>query len=338
MVTIKDIAKAAGVSHTTVSRALNNSSLIKNETKRKIQEIAKELDYVPNYSAKGLVNQKKYLIGLFFSSMRKGTSSSFLADSISGIHEALDVNYSLSVESIDTVVLSELNLQRYDGVLVMSQSDEDQHFIDYLREKKCPFVVVNRHIEDPDIPNVVADDAAGVTEAIDYGISLGHRKIAYIGGKENFRSTNERKKGVLSSLKKAGLPINDAFFLTGDYTLESGLHNMNQLLSLPELPTLVFCGNDDTAIGALRAIRIAGLHVPQTISLIGFDDSPVVSYLNPPLTTVHKPLKQMCEQATFLLLSLIGGESVDQKKIQLSTTLKIRESVKTVMENKNKRI
>ena len=132
MVTIKDIAKAAGVSHTTVSRALNNSSLIKNETKQKIRQLAKEMNYSPNYSAKGLVNQKKYLIGLFFSSLHKGTSSNFLADSIAGIHSVLDTNYSLSVESIDVVDLTEINLQRYDGLIVMSQSDDDQPFIDYL--------------------------------------------------------------------------------------------------------------------------------------------------------------------------------------------------------------
>lgn len=212
MVTIKDIAKAAGVSHTTVSRALNNSSLIKNETKQKIRQLAKEMNYLPNYSAKGLVNQKKYLIGLFFSSLHKGTSSNFLADSIAGIHSVLDTNYSLSVESIDAVDLTEINLQRYDGLIVMSQSDEDQPFIDYLKEKEFPFVVVNRHINDPAVINVTADDAAGVMQAVDYGIGCGHTKIAYIGGKKNFRSTKEREKGVLDSLKKqASLPIQPIF-------------------------------------------------------------------------------------------------------------------------------
>ena len=125
MVTIKDIAKTAGVSHTTVSRALNDSRLIKEETKEKIRAIAAELNYVPNFSAKGLVNQKKYLIGLFFSSLQKGTSSSFLAEAISGVRQALDKNYSLSVESIDTLVLSEINLQRYDGVITLSQSERE---------------------------------------------------------------------------------------------------------------------------------------------------------------------------------------------------------------------
>lgn len=330
MVTIKDIAKTAGVSHTTVSRALNDSSLIKEETKSKIRAIAEELNYVPNYSAKGLVNQKKYLIGLFFSSLQKGTSSSFLAEAISGVRQALDKNYSLSVESIDTLPISDVNLQRYDGVIVLSQSEEDQPMIDFLQNKHFPFVVVNRHVKDPEILNVVADDSAGVSQAIDYAIRLGHKKIAYIGGSENFHSTNERKKGVLNSLKKANLPIDETVFLTGDYSLESGWQNMNRLLALPERPTLVFCGNDDTAIGALRAINVANLQVPKSISLIGFDDSPVVSYLTPPLTSVHKPLKEMCEQGTRMLQLRINNKKIEKKKHQLATTLMVRESVKTI--------
>ena len=333
MVTIKDIAKTAGVSHTTVSRALNDSRLIKEETKEKIRAIAAELNYVPNFSAKGLVNQKKYLIGLFFSSLQKGTSSSFLAEAISGVRQALDKNYSLSVESIDTLVLSEINLQRYDGVIILSQSDEDQPLIDYLKNKNFPFIVINRHVKDPEILNVVADDSAGVSQAVDYAIRLGHKRIAYIGGSENFHSTNERKKGVLHSLKKANLPIDESLFLNGDYSLESGWQNMNRLLALPERPTLVFCGNDDTAIGALRAINVANLQVPKSISLIGFYDSPVVSYLTPPLTSVHKPVKEMCEQGTKILQNRINNQIIEDKKIQLATTLMIRESVKVYDEN-----
>ena len=170
--------------------------------------------------------------------MHKGTSSNFLADSIAGIHSVLDTNYSLSVESIDVVDLTEINLQRYDGLIVMSQSDDDQPFIDYLKEKEFPFVVVNRHINDPAVINVTADDAAGVMQAVDYGIGCGHTKIAYIGGKKNFRSTKEREKGVLKSLKSEH-PCQSSLFLTGDYSLESGLQNMEYLLSLSDLPTLV---------------------------------------------------------------------------------------------------
>ncbi|MCZ4406697.1 substrate-binding domain-containing protein [Enterococcus lactis] len=258
--------------------------------------------------------------------MHKGTSSNFLADSIAGIHSVLDTNYSLSVESIDAVDLTEINLQRYDGLIVMSQSDEDQPFIDYLKEKAFPFVVVNRHINDPAVINVTADDAAGVMQAVDYGIGCGHTKIAYIGGKKLSFDKRTGKRCIGQS-KKASIPANPAYFLTGDYSLESGLKNMEYLLSLSDLPTLVFCGNDDIAIGALRAVHSAGLRVPQNISLIGFDDSPVVSYLNPPLTTVHKPLKEMCQVGTKLLLDLIEDRPIEQSKMELSTLLMLRESI-----------
>src|SRR5699024_8403689 len=130
MVTIKDIAKLAGVSHTTVSRALNNNPLIKKETREQIQKIAKELNYAPNFNAKSLVNQKNYMIGLFFSSISQGTSSSFLVDTIKGIRSILDDSYTLSIEGIEDIQHWEhVNFQRYDGILVMSQSDGDHAFL-----------------------------------------------------------------------------------------------------------------------------------------------------------------------------------------------------------------
>ena len=136
MVTIKDIAKQLGISHTTVSRALNNSPLVKPETREHIKSVAKELNYVPNFNAKSLVNQKNYMIGLFFSSISQGTSSSFLVDTITGIRSVLEASYSLSVEGIDEIQnLSDINFQRYDGILVMSQSETDQAFIKYLKQQ-----------------------------------------------------------------------------------------------------------------------------------------------------------------------------------------------------------
>src|SRR5699024_9408117 len=148
---------------TTVSRALNDSSLIKIETRQRIQAIAKDLHYVPNVNARSLVNQKNYMIGLFFSSIRQGTSSNFLVDTITEIHSVLEEQYTLSVQGIDEIEhLEHINFQRYDAVLVMSQSDSDQAFIMELKKQPFPFVVVNRDLSDDTIINVVADDQKGV--------------------------------------------------------------------------------------------------------------------------------------------------------------------------------
>lgn len=329
MVTIKDIAKIAGVSHTTVSRALNNNPLIKLDTRLRIQKIAKELNYVPNISAKSLVNQKKYMIGLFLSSIDQGTSSSFLADTITGIHSALDPNYSLSVEGIDELgSLENINFQRYDGILIMSQSESDNQFIQHLKGQKVPFAVLNRHISDEELLNIVADDLNGVTYGIEYAIKSGHSSIAYIGGKENFESANIRRDAVIDCLNKHQLPVRQEFFYSGDYSLESGFQKMKELLQVKELPTFVFCANDDMAIGAMRAIDDAGLKVPEDLSIIGFDNTPLAAYLNPPLTTIDKPLKEISKMGTELLLQQIEGNFSKTKRFEISTSLVIRESVR----------
>ena len=328
MVTIKDIAKVAGVSHTTVSRALNNNPIIKLETRKKIQKIAEELNYVPNFNAKSLVNQKNYMIGLFFSSIDQGTSSSFLVDVITGIHSILDESYSLSVEGIDGIgELEKINYQRYDGIIIMSQSDSDERFIAAVKQQQIPFVVLNRPLDDASTVNVLANDAEGVTQAIDYAIRLGHTTIAYIGGKDDFRSSNERKQGLITSMQKNGLAVKPEYFFKGDYSIESGFAEMKNILRLPQRPTLVFCANDDMAIGAMRAASEQGYTIPQDISLIGFDDSKLVAYLNPPLTTVHRPIKEISRKGTQLLLQLINGESVIKKQYRINTHLQIRNSV-----------
>lgn len=333
MVTIKDIAKVAGVSHTTVSRALNDNPLIKLDTRKRIQKIAEELNYVPNFNAKSLVNQKNYMIGLFFSSIDQGTSSSFLVDVITGIHSVLDESYSLSVEGIDEInALERVNFQRYDGIVIMSQSDNDGPFIEYVKQQHIPFVVLNRPLDDKDIINVLADDADGVTEAIDYAIQLGHKKIAYIGGKDDFRSSNERKQGLINSMEKNQLPVNQDYFFRGDYSIESGFAEMKRILSLVPLPTLVFCANDDMAIGAMRAAAEGNFQIPKDISLIGFDDSKLVAYLNPPLTTVHKPIKKISQTGTELLLDMINGAKIKPQQYRIKTSLQVRDSVSAVSE------
>lgn len=331
MVTIKDIAKIAGVSHTTVSRALNDSPLIKSATRQKIQAIAEELHYVPNVNARSLVNQKNYMIGLFFSSIRQGTSSNFLVDTITEIHSVLEEQYTLSVQGIDEIEhLEQINFQRYDGILVMSQSDSDQAFIMELKKQDLPFVVVNRDLNDTQITNVVADDKKGVQSAIEYGLSLGHRAIGYIGGRADFRSANERRAAVIETLEKKQVKIIPDFFVSGDYSLASGFQQMAVLLSQEERPTLVFCANDDMAIGAMRALHAQGLQIPDAISLIGFDDAPLTAYLEPPLTTVHKPLKKMTKIGIELLLGAIAGQPDLQKKVEIPTHLVKRQSVKNL--------
>ncbi|MEK5382739.1 LacI family DNA-binding transcriptional regulator [Niallia sp. FSL W8-0635] len=328
MVTIKDIAKLAGVSHTTVSRALNDSPLIKPDTKQKIKKIAEDLHYVPNFNAKSLVNQKSYTIGVFFSSISHGTSSSFLVDVIKGVNSVLDENYSIAVNGIDTLVhFDKIIPQRFDGIIVLSQSDTDNAFIYYIQQAGIPMVVLNRRLDDPTIPNVSANDRQGAEKAVDEAIKLGHNRLGYINGKNSFRSSTERKQGFLNSLLKAHVAVKPDYMVDGDYSMESGFAEMSQLLSLPDPPSIVFCANDDMAIGALKACFSKNKKVPDDISIIGFDDIPFAQYSTPALTTIHKPIDEISTIGMQKLIALINGEDLKEIQVLVDTHLVKRESL-----------
>lgn len=328
MITIKDIARVAGVSHTTVSRALNGNPLIKKETRDRIEKIAAELNYVPNYNAKSLVMKKSYTIGLFFSSIDQGTSASFLVEVIKGINHVLDENYNLSVNGIDSIHnLDNIIPQRFDGILVMSQSDADNAFIYHVKKMGIPLIVLNRQLEDPGIMNVIANDREGVKEAIDHAISQGHRKLAMIEGKKGFKSSTERKQGFLDSMLEHGLPLTSDYFVTGDYSIESGYKAMSQLLALPDPPTLVFCGNDDMAIGAMNACFAEAVTIPAQLSLIGFDDIVFARYTNPALTTVRRPIADISELGTKKLIELMQKPDSRPEQLFVKTTLMVRQTV-----------
>lgn len=328
MVTIKDIAKIVGVSHTTVSRALNNSPLIHPETKEKIRKIAEELNYVPNVNAKSLVTQKSFMIGLFFSTLAHGTSDSFLVEVLKGINSILPDQYNLSVKGIDTLKSYDfLTLQRFDGVIIMSQTDQDDEFIQALTNAGIPFVILNRQADPKKYVSVTSNDRQGVTQAIDYAIDRGIHDIAFIEGKKGFRSTAERKKGYLDSLKKHGIPVHPEWIVSGDYSIESGRHACEKLLRLATPPRLIFCSNDDMAIGALKACHARNLRVPEDIALIGFDGIPFTQYTTPALTTIRKPIMEISKVGTQALLQMINKEPIPEKQLLIDTSLEIRDSV-----------
>lgn len=328
MITIKDIARVAGVSHTTVSRALNGNTLIKKATRDRIEKIAAEMNYVPNYSAKSLVTKKSFIIGLFFSSIEQGTTASFLVDVIKGINHVLDENFTLSVNGIDTVQnLGNIIVQRFDGIIVMSQSDEDNAFIYHVKKMGIPLVVLSRQLEDPSIMNVVANDREGVKEAIDYAVLQGHRKFAIIEGKAGFKSSSERKQGFMDSLIAHRIQLNPDYFAAGDYSIESGYLAMDSLLRLSDPPTAVFCSNDDMAIGAMNACYANKVDIPSQISFIGFDDIMFARYTNPALTTVRKPIADISELGTKMLVQLMRNPQMAPQQLFVKTTLMVRQSV-----------
>ncbi|CAG7604546.1 putative HTH-type transcriptional repressor ExuR [Paenibacillus solanacearum] len=330
-VTIKDIAKLAGVSHTTVSRALNDSPLINPETKERIKSIAGSLNYTPNYSARSLVLDRSYNLGLFFSTLHTGTSSGFLYEAVKGVNDVIKDQFNLIVRGIDDYKsYHNVNRKSFDGLIVMSQSASDQSFIEYAADKEIPLVVLNRPIDKVEVMNLVPDDQSGAYRAAEHLIEKGHRRIAIIEGKQGFKSTQARRDGYREALEKHGVPLRSEWIVPGNYDLESGYAGMSRLLDLAERPTAVFCSNDDMALGAIKAVTERGLRVPDDLSVVGFDDHLFSSFMTPALTTVRRPIEEISRVGAEKLLSFIEKKQVEKSTVYFHTELVIRDSVKTI--------
>ena len=328
-ITIKDIAKILNVSHTTVSRSLNDSPLISKETKAKVKEIASKFNYRPNVSARSLVLSKSYNIGLFFSTIQTGTTANFFLNSVRGVTSVIRGRYTLAVEAIDDLEdFQQISTRNFDGIIVMSQSPKDDEFIAHVLKQKIALVVLNREIVGQKVTTVLSDDLQGAYNVTRYIIEQGHRKIGIIEGKPEFRTTYKRKQGFLNALKDSGLEHNERHAIEGEYTLESGYKAMQRLLDLEDRPSAIFCSNDEMALGAMKAIKQRDIAMPDEISIAGFDDMGFTAYLTPSLTTVLRPVEEMSKEGAQILLNKIEHSDAHEAGIiYLDTELIIRDSI-----------
>ena len=308
-VSIKDIAKAAGVSHSTVSRALADSPLVAQETKQRIQHIAREMGYTPSAIARGLVTKRTATIGLVVTTI----ADPFIAEVARGVEEtALDHGYNVILcgcnaePERELACVRTLREKRVDGIVVTS-SRVGSLYVPLLEELGVPIVLINSQHEGNYVYSVRTDNLTGGRLAGEYLLSLGHRHIAYIAGPSGAHSSIERLKGCRSALQERGLGIPDEWIAPGDGQVEGGYAAISTLLQRSPRPTAIFCYNDMTAIGALRAIKAAGLHVPDDLSLIGYDDIAFAAFVDPPLTTVAQDKYTLGQQAMSLTLDLLNG-------------------------------
>jgi LacI family transcriptional regulator, repressor for deo operon, udp, cdd, tsx, nupC, and nupG len=329
-VSIKDIAKAAKVSHPTVSRALSYSPLVKGETAKRIRQIALNLGYRPSAIARSLATKKTKTIGVVVTSI----ADPFISDVISGVEEAAnDHGYSVFLANSnanpdrEVKVVHSFHERRVDGILVTA-SRVGALYVPLLSQLKIPIVLINnQHPDDTDefIYSVTIDNIKASTEVMRHLIALGHRRIAYIGDRGGFQSDNERLTGYRQGLAFAGYPFVPELAVHGDGKPEGGSLAMEQLLALANPPTAVFCYNDMSALGALRTLHGRGIKVPEEISLVGFDDLAIASYTFPLLTTVSQPKQQMGRLAMEIMIKLLSG--VDSKThIKVEGELIVRES------------
>jgi DNA-binding LacI/PurR family transcriptional regulator len=315
---IKDIARLARVSHPTVSRALQNSPLVNAETAAKIRKIAEDQGYRASAVARGLVTRRTRTIGLVVTTV----DDPFASEVTSGIEEiANDRRYAVILANShadperERRVVQELAERRVDGIIVTS-SRVGALYLPLLKELDVPIVLVNDQYPGEFVHSVMIANQDGTRAATEHLISLGHRRIAYLGERNGYQSDAERLAGYKEALAEAGIDFVPELAIEGDGRPEAAIEAMGALLRLSHPPTAVCCYNDMTALGAMRAIRARGLRVPEDVSVTGFDDLFFAAYLTPTLTTVRQPMRQMGQMAMETLFKLMSGEeSVAQIKV-----------------------
>ena len=325
--TIKDIARLASVSHSTVSRALRNSSLVGPKTTERIQRIARKAGYRASAVARGLVTQETRTIGVVVTTI----ADPFVSEVLSGIEETANLHgYSVFLAESNADSKREIEAvqsfaERWvDGIVVTSSRVGSLHF-ELLSEMKVPIVMVNNQHPRASVHSVMIQNVEGSRQAVQHLLRLGHRRIAYIRDKFGYQSDAERLDGYRTALRQGGIEFSKELVVWGDGRAEGGMVAMRCLLGLEEPPTAVFCYNDMTALGALRCIYDERLKVPQDISLVGFDDLFLACYTQPRLTTVRQPRRQLGQLAMESLLKLMSGqESVGA--ITVPAELIVRES------------
>ncbi len=326
-ISIKDVARAAQVSHPTVSRALRHSPLVNPKTAERIREIAGRMGYWPNAVARGLVTKKTGTIGVVVTTI----ADPFIAEVVSGIEEvANDHGYSVFLANSNADPAREIKVaqsfqeRRVDGILVAA-SRVGALYVPLLSRLKVPIVLINNQHPDEFVHSVLIDNVPASIRAVQHLIQLGHRRIAYMGDQFGFHSDTERFAGYRQALALADYPFLPELVVHGDGKPEGGRQAMEKLLALPVPPTAVFCYNDMSAIGALSRIRAQGLHVPDDISLVGFDDLLIASYMDPPLTTVRQPKQPMGRMAMEIMLKLFS-EGHHETIIRMQGELVVRGS------------
>ncbi|HQE25078.1 MAG TPA: LacI family DNA-binding transcriptional regulator [Candidatus Atribacteria bacterium] len=330
MATIYDIAKLAGVSPATVSRALNQKCQVKEETRKKILEIAEELNYSPNYLARSLKKKKTFTIALiisdvtnpFFTTLARGVEDKASSQGFNAIFCNTDESPAKEKEYIDLMLR-----RRVDGLVIASCSTGDT--LRDLKEKEVPVVLVDRRIENFEGDLVVGDSKEGAYELTRHLIEVHNfREIAMITGPTIISTSKDRIAGYQRALQEAGLPIRSEWIMTGSYKEDFGYKIATRFFSeKKKLPQAVFAGNNLIAIGIVRAARERGIKIPEDLALVTFDDLEAASLLYPFLTVAKQPAYTMGSLATqFLLERIEGGEIREKREVVLKPEIIVRRS------------
>jgi len=322
-VTIKDVAKAANVSPSTVSRVISDSPKISEQTKKRVRKVMQELGYHPNYIARSLASNKPNVIGIVFP--RSGNlafQNPFFSEVLRGItSEANVVKYGIELaagsnkEEIYDNVVQMVQGRRVDGI-IMLYSQKDDKIIKYLQKMNFPFVMIGQPYDQKErITHIDNDNISAAMEGTNYLIQLGHENIGFIGGNKNLTVTINRLEGYKRALKKANLLINERHIIYEEFLISGGKHGVEKLLNTKTPPTALLVTDDLMSLGVLRTLKEMDKQVPEDLSIVSFNNSMFAELSNPPLTSVDISIPELGEQAIKQLIAHINNPREPVKRV-----------------------
>jgi LacI family transcriptional regulator len=334
--TLEEIAALAGVSRSTVSRVINNQPRVSQSTRTQVQKVIRTQGYHPNVAARTLASRRSQTILLIVAPTMSNFTSPYYTLIMQGVTLACDqraYNLMLSPAATQTTEGYERTLRSglVDGVLVATSS-VGTPFLNWLHSEGHPFVLIGRDPNLPDINTVSADSERGGAMAAQHLVWLGYTRIAIITGAHDHGGAIDRRVGFLTALRDAGRACPSDYIVESDFSEYGGYQAMQRLLTVHPRPQAVFGASDLSAIGAMRAVRDAGLHVPEDVAIIGFDDIPLAETVQPPLTTVRQPIQQIGFTAASMLIDILETRAADPERrlapqhVVLPTELIVRES------------
>ena len=324
-VTIHDVAQEAGVSVSTVSRVLNAKVDVADETQDRVQAVIDRLGYTSNLAARSMRSRRKNLLGLvvpdigwpYSIEVMKGVNRAIAESSFDlVVYTTGDIRKS-GAPSHEQYYISLLNNSVTDGVMIVASAAAE--FI-----TDSPIVAVDPHMVNPNYPSIQGMNHQGAVDAVKYLIGLGHRRIGFIGGRPEIASAILRLNGYQDALKEAGIPVDDALIMPGDFTTETGYQCGHKLLTMKDPPTAIFAANDQSAIGVFQAAEELKLRIPEDVSIVGFDNISEAKYLG--LTTVDQALAEMGYVAIHMLIRLVNKETLASQTYEMPTKLVVRSS------------
>lgn len=326
---IKDVAALAGVSIATVSHVVNKTRFVGEETKRKVLAAIESIGYIPNVYARSLASGSSRTLGLIISDI----TNPFFPELIKSIQaRALEPGYEVIIANTDYQPEHDLSCVqrllelRVNGVMVMT-TEWDDAASQRLEQSGVATVFLDIGKVGPHVSNIRIDYARGIRQAVEHLLELGHRSIAFIGGPGHLMSAELRRAAFATVMNKHKSSLQTAaIFCEGDFKMESGQRAVQKLMAADHRPTAIMAANDMMAVGALRALKRAGLRVPADVSLIGYDDIWLASLTDPPLTTIAIPRVQIGRAAVESVLAATSPEPAGGREIRIPTQLVVRES------------